>query len=324
MNVYIVDWPAIHYWLRKGSEALRGIDRFNQPALVDARCRAREYKSLQLEALGILPALDSGQPIGHVLVPDHQSHGLSGGVARHQWKGALPKKSFYEIAPGVFVASPEFAFLQMCSRSSMARLAYVACVLCSGYALSQEGGVSEAVPLATTQGLQDYLLRNASREKLRGLRALSYIHGVSRSPMETRTALRLCLPRTEGGMGLPPVELNASIPAGAIVEGTADRQGRTRFDIDLFWPQEKVGLEYNGAFHEGKAHRESDRRRQNALTANGVSLIIANREDLRDGGSLERVARQLSALLGIEFPSPTPDELQARTGLQLMLSRLEW
>lgn len=52
--------------------------------------------------------------------------------------------------------------------------------------------------------------------------------------------------------------------------------------VDLGWRRAKVALEYDGAWHGDPAQLARDRRRLNALTAAGWTVIYVTAADMRD------------------------------------------
>ncbi|MHA6792532.1 hypothetical protein ACVGVM_03280 [Pseudonocardia bannensis] len=85
------------------------------------------------------------------------------------------------------------------------------------------------------------------------------------SPQESRMRL-LC-----HDAGLPPP--TPQLPV-------RDDGGRVRRWLDLGWEEAKVGLEYDGADHDGAARRRSDRRRQNWFTDRGWDVYHATDADV--------------------------------------------
>ena len=87
-------------------------------------------------------------------------------------------------------------------------------------------------------------------------RVLELVEPASESPMETRLRMLLVL------SGLPhPV---AQHPAH-------DRWGEFLGRLDLYYPQAKLGIEYDGATH--KVSLADDNRRQNRLLQSGIRLL---------------------------------------------------
>ncbi|MGX5655069.1 endonuclease domain-containing protein [Geodermatophilus nigrescens] len=102
----------------------------------------------------------------------------------------------------------------------------------------------------------------------------------SESPQETR--LRLLLGRS----GLP-----APVP-----QVTVRVDGRFVARVDLAWPELRVGVEYDGAWHAEPGQFARDRRRLNALQAAGWTVVFVTAADLhRPEELLARVARALES-----------------------------
>ncbi len=96
-------------------------------------------------------------------------------------------------------------------------------------------------------------------------RAVALADGLAESPPETR--LRLALGRSS----LPA-------PVAQFVVGDAD--GRIA-RVDFAWPEHRVALEYEGAWH-GEGHQVGkDRKRLNRLSAAGWLVVFVTAEDMR-------------------------------------------
>jgi hypothetical protein len=98
------------------------------------------------------------------------------------------------------------------------------------------------------------------------------------SPMETRLRLLLVL------AGLPRPHVQVSLH---------DRQGRFLGRPDLYYPDQRLGLEYDGGSHR-KSLAEDDRR-QNRLQSAGIRLLRFTAPDVYS--SPELVVGQVRALL---------------------------
>ena len=124
----------------------------------------------------------------------------------------------------------------------------------------------------------------------RGIRlALARADGLAESPRETR--LRLLL----HGSRLPrPVAQHAVV----------DRDRRFVARVDFAWPELRVALEYDGTWHGAPQQVGKDRRRLNALTAAGWTVVFVTAADLADpvlliariGAALEAARMRMDAL----------------------------
>jgi very-short-patch-repair endonuclease len=107
----------------------------------------------------------------------------------------------------------------------------------------------------------------ASKTRLRNLRIgerlLALVEAKTESPMETR--LRLVM--LDGGLPRPEAQWNVFTDSGVFV-------GR----LDLAYPEHRVAVEYDGAFH-WEQRREDDRRRT-ALRALGWGIYVYSSEDV--------------------------------------------
>jgi hypothetical protein len=108
-------------------------------------------------------------------------------------------------------------------------------------------------------------------------RAVALADGLAGSPQETR--LRL-------------VMWASSLPRPVAQHVVCDTRGRFVARVDFAWPEARVAVEYEGAWH---AHNVGpDRRRLNELTAAGWTVVFVTAADLADPVAL--VARIAAAL----------------------------
>ena len=101
----------------------------------------------------------------------------------------------------------------------------------------------------------------------RARRALDLADERSESPQETR--LRLLLRRS----GLP-----APVPQYVV----RDERGRHVARVDFAWPEQKVAVEYDGAWHAEPGQFAKDRARLNRLQAAGWRVVFVTAGDLRN------------------------------------------
>lgn len=105
--------------------------------------------------------------------------------------------------------------------------------------------------------------------------------GRAESPMESRSRLRC----HDGGLPRPALQVEV-------------REGRRCYRIDLAWPAQKVGLEYDSlAFHGDHASLRYDRERHNWLTAQGWTMIYATARQILSTPE-ELIAQLARALAG--------------------------
>ena len=217
------------------------------------------------------------------------------------WSGKHLSRSFYKIAQGLYVSTPEATFLQLGKESSLIQLITIGYELCGSYGLSaqSDSGFLRREPRSNPQLIERYL------EKCDGIhgvkaakRASSYIAKGSASPMESLLSMLLCLPPSLGGFGLPRPELNFPIETN---EG-----GVVMRRCDLCWPDQRFALEYDSdTFHSDASKLHLDSSRRSTLEKAGVHVASVTKNQVFDRGQLLNLATTVSKRLGKRL-SPTP------------------
>jgi hypothetical protein len=128
--------------------------------------------------------------------------------------------------------------------------------------------------------LSQYAEAARGRPGMARLRSLALLAGPAESPMETR--LRWLLIQA----GLPRPEVQANL-----------RDGAARFvgRVDLYYPEARLVLEYDGGHHRERL--VEDNRRQNALVNAGYRLLRFTAADIHRRADV--VVAQVGAALGI-------------------------
>jgi very-short-patch-repair endonuclease len=109
--------------------------------------------------------------------------------------------------------------------------------------------------------------------------AVNLADGLAESPQETR--LRLLVHR-------------ADLP-NPVAQYRIRVDGRFLARADFAWPEHRLALEYDGAWHGEPSQFRRDRRRLNRLTAAGWRVIFVTAADLRDPAALiARIAQALA------------------------------
>lgn len=136
---------------------------------------------------------------------------------------------------------------------------------------------------------------HAGHRGMRNLRrVLSFVDAAAESPMESRLRLLLVL----GGLPKPKAQVTIR-----------DRWGRALGRPDLYYAEQRLGIEYDGG-----SHRDSlaeDNRRQNRLLNAGVRLLRFTAADVLRNP--ETVVSQVQAELSATNPSPRPPALAGFT-----------
>src|SRR4051794_21119987 len=142
--------------------------------------------------------------------------------------------------------------------------------------------VADALAHERLVSLEELRAYFASKRRLRNLRIgealLDLVDAKSESPMETRTRLVIIT----GGLPRPVAQWEIRTPAGTFVARA-----------DLAYPEHKVAVEYDGAWHW--AQRRADDRRRAAMRALGWVVLVYSSEDVY--GDTDTIGREVGAAL---------------------------
>lgn len=325
MNYYSGFDESYLYAYQKGAELFRRARTPDIVRLSDCAATKRDIETLNLEALGVevpnpsvpgcIRPTDASSASHHMLVANNGNRHRCVGVSRHGWSSRIPAGSFVQIAPDVFVSSPEFTFLQLATTMSTAELALAGCTLCSSFCIERAtGAIVRREPVTSVERIGTFLDQCSG---IRGINAarkgLRYVANGAESPQEINLYLLLSLPPELGGAGIEGLRFNYLVEAKANEAACLDRSDRKAFRIDLGVPELHKGVEYQGKQHEGTV--DADRERQNALLALGEQVLQVKYADLVDPAKCRRLVAQVSRLLGVESPKLTPAQKVARDEL---------
>lgn len=143
-----------------------------------------------------------------------------------------------------------------------------------------------------------------------------------RSPKEADVFLLLCLPARLGGFALPRPLSNYAIDVSWVRDGFF--AGWTSCEVDLFWGQARLVVEYDSWDHHderGQEKLEHDRERADALRAMGFTVVTIRRNDLYSPRLFRAKAEEVANSLGGELPAPMSEFLVANERLRRMLLR---
>lgn len=253
-------------------------------------------KILAVDELTKAKLLDSVRQLGPEVIASHftawQLHGFSvpNCGADEVWlQVSFPKErpsrvrrqgvqSFRRTHPlelvrigGVHVTTPQQTWLDL-AMLNLSQVTYVACA-------DQYVGRSK-------DRLID-LYRFVGRTKqVKGVRqareALQLVRCGAESPKETEVRLRIV------AAGLPEPELNVDVFA---------QQGGLIGRADMVFQQQRVIVEYDGAYHGSEQQRRKDASRLNELQHHGWRVLVLTQRDLSDRS--QRWLHQLAAALGV-------------------------
>ena len=289
MRLFIGHESALHFWQSAWSDSLDLDAQSPVRSLRYAANSAQDVQEFPLEKAGFR----DGQI--DILVPEANLRCTSLIHKAHVWSGPLAPGSFFEVRPGVYVASPEFAFLQMASILDLPHLVKLGDELCSSYRGDDYDvrGFMQVKPRTSVASLARYIDKMAGCKGAKAARyALRFVVGNAASPMETALVMLLCLPKRYGGYGLPLPEMNGVIDLN---ERAADMVGKRYFRCDLLWARFRVAIEYDSdMFHTGKEKIANDSVRRNVLGFMGINVITVTRSQLYSASGMQSIAEQLA------------------------------
>lgn len=269
MKAYVTGSSALHFWRRTPrSKAL--LAKHVADPLSDCPTSPDVLSDIKLESL------DLGSAPIRLMVPAEELR-----VSRRKYKYSvqrhtLPESAFCQIESHTCVASPELCLLEASRYYSKQRLMELCMEMCGKYAIvpeTQRGYISRDHQLATTQSIRAFL--KCLPPYIHGAKKLNcvieHIQDGSRSPMETREYLLMCLPKRLGGYGLPRAKLNLHVD---LTPEERRMTKRRHLECDMCWPDKQVIVEYDGHDdHESRDDRAHDAAKRNVLISRGYDVF---------------------------------------------------
>lgn len=268
-------------------------------------CSVSEIRSSLSAILG------SSLPSGEVdlLAREISNRRTSRGACPHCWSSEVPSHSFMRLADSLYLSSPEFCFLQMAGSLSQLDLTLLGYALCGEYipATIEKGFISHK-PITSVERVQRYLSRvpNHAYGLRKAKRAIAQVIDGSRSPMETRLALLLTLPKRRGGYGIERPVLNKRWDFS---QEAAQIAGMPYCLIDVFWERALFGYEYLGSgFHDDL---QRDTVRDLAIRHDGGETLPLVKQQVYNQKQLAAVAKTVNRKLG-NRSRPLPAEFMKK------------
>ena len=264
-----------------------------------------------LEQLGIWSSETSEQL--DVLVSSSKHRGKNKRVDYHVISTALPYGALAEIKAGVYATSPAFTALLYLRGRSFAEAVMLLLELTGTYTLPSDAtpslawhepdlkssGIEQAhyrcEPVATVKELKLMAKQTTSSSDRAFRQAAEYIAEGSASPAESLCFAMLSLPLRYGGFGCGGIgkgfRLNHTVRFDD--DARAMASGMPYAVCDAYLEDAGIDIEYNGIGHEAENARIHDGQRNNGLKAMGITVIVVNRDQMRDIAALEAIAREL-------------------------------
>lgn len=308
MKIILCKQTALRFWC-KADGALGSVSSYSSlcsaegatGALTDraAVVLASVFKAPGLSEEGALPL-----PL-HVYVGPATSRAPAKEVVRHLLSRPMPPGAFRRIGEGVFVSSPELCFLEMADEMPFHQLVEWGFLLCGTYAAhAGPEGPRRRPALTTVRKIEAFIdAAGSCRGCAMARRALDCVIEGAASPREAHLAMLMSLPTKRGGYGFPRPLMNHRIDFS---NGEKSLFGRAFVVLDLYWPQYKVALEYDGeAFHSTDQRLSSDRRKEGELALRGIAVLRVDKMQMRNSNQVYVIARKLAKLMGRQLPRPT-------------------
>lgn len=241
-------------WVRLGRDVYADsrLDRDHELACRAAALRLPDYVAFAgpsaAALLGVRHAADFSDPV-HVVVADTVRLGNSRGLLVHR---VALNPTDIDASGDLRRTSPERTVWDLASWLDLVRSVPII-----------DGMLADGA--ITVDALTRYAASRRPRRGLRRtLRAIELADGRAQSPQESRLRVRLVL------AGLPVPESQFGVVVGSYV-----------LHPDLAWPEFKVAVEYDGAWHADADQLHRDRRRLNKLVAAGWIVLHVTSERLR-------------------------------------------
>ncbi|MBR2790123.1 MAG: hypothetical protein IKD70_05840 [Eggerthellaceae bacterium] len=223
-------------------------------------------------------------------------------IRAHHTSRPLPPASLIPLSDHVFVTCPELTFFQIAGEYSMAQLAMIGAELCGTYRLFDASGVrlahqAERRPITAPDAIIAYGEALGLAGNSPAFQAARHVPENAASPMEAMVALLLALPRTRGGYGLPAPILNHPVPLG---KEAALMYPHSPCRCDLYWPDARLDVEYEGReAHETAFIQDSARRA--ALMQEQIDVIVLTKQQVYDAEVFDAVATLIAGKLGVRI-----------------------
>lgn len=299
MAIYFIGKSALAFW-----RAQRINPRFDpkpSPKTYSGSTfdNAKEIENIASE---VLP---KNAPI-EVAVGVSTSRCNTAGILRFRDPSLNVPGAYHQILPHVFVASPATTFIQLSKVLRKESLVLLGYELCGSYSISQcaEFGFEACEPVLNSDELKLLVSKFTGRNGIKLARwAANHITDGAASPMESRLAILLTLPKRSGGFGLPKPRINKTIQ----LPPTAKSFNKTStLRPDFLWETQQVALEYDSAlWHSSEKAYIHDSERRNLFNSLGISSISVTRDEIKNEEKMFVIVQGLHRLLGIRYRHPT-------------------
>lgn len=225
----------------------------------------------------------------HVLTFSNNAQRHRKGCVCHLTRYVFDAESYLELEPNVYIVDIKLCALQAAADLDLSELVEYYFEICGSYALetSDETQYRERPALTTVDELRAFFSRASGyRGSNKALKALSYVRGGCRSPLETAFVMMLTMPKSMGGLGIHSVQTDYRVP---VTKRYAALTRRTVFYLDAYLENSMTDIEYNGFYHDEPEQQAIDEERRNTLRNMGYVVITVSRHSFFKQSAFRRV-----------------------------------
>ena len=207
----------------------------------------------------------------HISFEDRRSRRRFAGVKAHYWSGDF--QTTFDEGGGFFVTNPAMTWAQMAAYVGEESLAVIGGALMCRDVRRR---------LASLDDLARYVRDNPyfhGRKRCKDI--MPFLLANSDSPPESALAVLIM----KSGLGTPVANFRIDLPDGGYCLG------------DLVFPELKLVIEYQGAYHAGPAQMRSDALRWNKLRALGWDIVFVTADDMRTEQSKRAIVALIRAAM---------------------------
>lgn len=302
MKLVLSHRSALEYW--------RSASTLRLPRPKPTRVRAPGDRIPNTEVLALCQAHALSLPL-HLLVPKSERRFRTPNVVYHARDELLPQGSLAIVDDGLFVVSPDLAFLQK-ANEGFVELVDAGYELCGTYTPSETPSERDfdQLPQTNPARLSSYLEKAGTmRGVAQARRALRHVLPNSASPAETVLSMLLTLPYQQGGCSLSHPQLNYRIDPG---KHARKNVSQNYYRCDLFWDKADLAIEYDSNLcHTGAGRIAHDSKRRDELLELGVTVVTVTSGQLFNFQEFNKMARTVAKRLG-ERIQPRNDNFATR------------
>lgn len=252
----------------------------------------------------------------HIMVAKTHGTRSSSALTRHRSAAVLPRQAFIKVAPGLFVCSPEFVFVQLAATLTRGALMAVGYELCGCYPLGAErAGALVRRPLSSPRRLAAFAARATGLAGVKAARsAAKQVLAKSGSLMETEVSIIAFSLFSQGGLGLRAPLLNEPV---VLSDRARCATGLSRVVCDWLWPGERVVLEYDGHdAHSSPQQQAHDARKRDALRIDGFDLAVITSSQFHHVTQCTELLRGVARSAGQRPPVLKPEHFPRHMDLR--------